>query len=178
MWCLNQSIKSQHQRKTKQKHPTCTCRLHLGLPRSAARMAAAASRQFACAEARDRVQKGQGQPANQARPRQERRDEAPNWSQLSLPAPARRSMFNYPWPKTREKARLHASGRVPLSGAQPSLPDPSQASACVFLSHLHPAANLNPPHNPPPPPLPPPHHTHRQSRAEDITTPQPWRSCR
>lgn len=78
------------------------------------------------------------------------------------------------WLKTREKARLHASGRVPLSGAQPSLPDPSQRlQGCVFLSHLHPAANLNPPHNPPP------HNSNRQSRAEDSsTTPQPWRSCR
>lgn len=132
------------------------------LPPSAARMAAAASRQFACAEARGSSPERQGAaPANQARLRQERRGEAPNWSQLSLRAPARRSMFNYPWPKTREKARLHASGRVPLSGAQPSLPDPSQRlQGCVFLSHLHPAAaNLNPPHNPPPhkqpqPPVP------------------------
>lgn len=105
------------------------------LPPSAARMAAAASRQFACAEARGSSPERQGAaPANQARLRQERRGEAPNWSQLSLRAPARRSMFNYPWPKTREKARLHASGRVPLSGAQPSLPDPSQRLCFLIAS--------------------------------------------
>lgn len=151
--------------KWKTKHPTCTsctCWLHLLLGPFLLRQLAW-QRQLPgnlhVPRQGDRVQKGKGQP-RQTRPACAKSGgvKPPTGPSCRCEHRPGAACLITPGPR-RAKKRVC----MPLDASPCRAPSPASrtpASACVFLSHLHPAAaNLNPPHNPPPhkqpqPPVP------------------------